>query len=262
MTHDNQPERPPSRDYGPAAVPTPLVTQVLRVLRANKPVPPHGLRGDVSKDLLALLLSPAAFDAARVCADFMARRVSSEQMYAGYLPDAARALGVLWVEDEVSFATVTVGALRIQSLITALRDRAVPQVCTHSALIIVPEHEQHFLGLCVLAARLEEAGIDVEVSIGEPTGDVVTRAKGVRPDVIMFSCARAQALATVRETVQNMEWALVQMPPVALGGLIADGALRKKKASLKEKTGVDIVTCDLNDVIQLCRSDAQARSRA
>jgi methylmalonyl-CoA mutase cobalamin-binding subunit len=166
-----------------------------------------------------------------------------------YIPEAAQRLGEDWVEDRLSFAEVTIGALRLQSILSEAAGRFQPPFARDPSylhtLIIVPQGEQHFLGANVLATQLRRVGCDVVMSFDESRGMLSAKLLAEVPDLILITCGSYETVDSVARTVQTIRNALHNCPPIALGGSIVGD--NKKK--LAERTGVDIVTTRAGEAI-------------
>ncbi|WP_172839434.1 cobalamin B12-binding domain-containing protein [Tateyamaria omphalii] len=188
------------------------------------------------------------FDARLVLDEMGAYRLTHDALIDIYIPKAAEHLGALWMTSDMDFAAVTIGALRLQALLgeaaQSLPGNHADMTNILHALVIVPEYEQHFLGASVVAAQLRRLGCDVSVSINESQHQVVDRVEHDRPDMVLFSCARAAALETIRGTVKKIRQNGDPAPVLALGGAfsgITDGT--------RKRTGVDLVTNTAKDVV-------------
>ncbi|MEP3056261.1 hypothetical protein [Ascidiaceihabitans sp.] len=232
-----------------------LVSQVIAALRDRKPIVAGGPRQHALDHLVEAVVASAGFDPRQMFADLAAHRVTEVEAVDVYIPHAAEVLGVRWLEDDLSFADVTIAALRLQAMVRSMSWAPFAGVDAMSALIVLPESEQHFLGGSVLMSQLERLGLSVEMSMCEPQSKVVSRILHDRPEVILFTCSGAAALASITETVQNILRTVAMPPVLALGGPIVS-----QKDSLKETTGVDIVTCEITDVVEVCASKRNAQS--
>ncbi|MEM9638569.1 MAG: cobalamin B12-binding domain-containing protein, partial [Pseudomonadota bacterium] len=234
-----------------------LATTVISVLRDRQVVSREGVRQFALDHLMRAILSRAAFDPALLMEEMRGHRLTIDAIIDLYIPQAARTLGQNWVDDEISFADVTIGALRLQSLLSeaslgALIDLPTNDTLLH-AMVVLPQGEQHFLGVSVVAAQLRRAGCEVSVSFDETLGRLSARVLDESPDLVLISCARREGLETVVETVQTIHAASVDSPIVALGGAVLADA-----EDLKERTGVDIVTSTAKDAVTFCSKCGQA----
>jgi methanogenic corrinoid protein MtbC1 len=219
-----------------------LANQVITVLRDRQGVTSNGVRSFVLDHLFRALLAKGRFNAAELLDQLRGYRLSMDTVVDLYIPEAAARLGEHWVEDQLNFAEVTIGALRLQSILSEAAGRLQPPFARDPsylhAMIIVPQGEQHFLGANVLSTQLRRVGCDVVMSFDETLGMLSAKVLAEVPDLILITCGSEETVASVARTVQTIRNALHNTPPIALGGpVVADN---KKK--LAEQTGVDIVT--------------------
>lgn len=225
-----------------------LATQVLSVLAERQGRGCNGVRQFVLEYLVRTIVNAGQFDPTQVMEELRGHRLTVDTVIDDYIPLAARRLGEDWVSSEIDFASVTVGALRLQSLLGVASSEMLQGARTKSAdmlaMIVIPEGEQHFLGAAVLAAQLRRLGVDVCTSFGELDSTLISRVRSEEPEMLLFTCARTAGLAHIKKTVQKLREALTLAPVIALGG-----ALNEDPAGMKRQTGVDLVTSVAKDVV-------------
>lgn len=238
----------------------PLAAQVISMLCERQSVSPAGARQIALDYLCRAVLSKDGFNAAHILDGLRGFRLTQDAVIDLYIPQAAKHLGDLWISSDISFADVTVGALRLQSLLgeasIGIFSTIRPAHDVLNALIVVCEGEQHFLGACVVAAQVRRLGCEASLSISETSEQVVRRVAANRPDMVLMSCARFEALEPVAKTVEFIRARLDHVPVLALGG-----PLRGNSERLKEQTGVDLVTKNAADVVGFCTKRKKALSR-
>lgn len=237
-----------------------LATKVISVLRDRQVVCRDGVRQFVLDHLVRAILSRTVFDAGLLLDEMRGHRLSVDAVIDLYIPQAACVLGQSWVDDDISFADVTVGALRLQSLLGEASRQTLIDLPTDETrlqvLVVLPQGEQHFLGINVVAAQLRRMGCEVSVSFDETLGSLSARVLKELPDLVMISCARRETLETVMETVQVIRTATNTGPVIALGGAVLDEA-----DDLKKVTGVDIVTKTAKDAVTFCTKSGRMPNR-
>lgn len=228
-----------------------LASTVISVLRDRQAVCSEGLRQFVVDHLLRAAMTRGAFSADTLLEELRGYRLHVDSIIDQYVPAVARILGEQWVADHISFADVTIGTLRLQSLLSEAsiltRIDASCLANTMNTLVVVPQNEQHFLGASVVAAQLRRLGCEVSMSFDEDCGDFSARLSVEVPDLVLITCARLETLESVAQTVQLVRKALPDGPIIALGGAIEVSA-----NELKEKTGVDIVTNVAAEAVGFC----------
>ncbi|WP_299733621.1 B12-binding domain-containing protein [uncultured Tateyamaria sp.] len=235
----------------------PLATQVISMLCERQTVTAAGVRQIALDYLSRAILGKNGFDAARALEEMRGFRLTCDVIVDLYIPQAAMQLGDQWMCNDITFAEVTVGALRLQALLGEASGELVwvgqvPEDTLH-ALVAVPEGEQHFLGASVVAAQLRRSGCDVSLAISETPTQIAARVAVDRPDMVMMSCARVDALALVEKTVKRIKSATDQLPVLAIGG-----PLRGNADAIKRKTGVDLVTNTASEVVGFCAKRKKA----
>ena len=250
MSSDDQTEPRGAQRNRPVHV-VALASTVISVLRDRQTVSAEGLRQFVVDQLLRAVLSRGAFSADALLEELRGYRLQVDSIIDQYVPAVARLLGEQWVADHISFADVTIGTLRLQSLLSEAsiltRIDASCLANTMHTLVVVPQNEQHFLGASVVAAQLRRLGCEVSISFSEDHGTFSARLPVEAPDLVLITCARLETLESVAHTVQLIRKALPDGPIIALGGAVEGPA-----KELKEKTGVDLVTNVAAEAVGFC----------
>lgn len=228
-----------------------LASTVISVLRGRSVVSSEGLRQFVLDHMLRAALSKGAFSAEGLLLELRGYRLTADTIIDHYVPRIARELGEQWVDDRIGFADVTIGIMRLQSLLAEASERALveaaPTAMNLHALVLVPQGEQHFLGASVLACQLRRMGGEVDISFDEDMGTLTARLMQEVPDLILITCARRETLESVANTVQTIRKAVSDGPIIAVGG-----AHKMKREVILEMTGVDIVTNVAGEAVAQC----------
>lgn len=233
-----------------------LAAHVIQELNCRQAVTPSGARRFVLDHLMRAICKRGAFDGAIALDILRGHRVSVDRVIEVYIPEAATQLGQMWMDDTVDFATVTIGALRLQSILTEATGRVFYQpnaLLDLRSLVVVPEGEQHFLGASVAAAQLRRLGCDTHISFAENDAALVRRAQFERPHMILFTCARVVGLESIGKSVLTLRNAMPKPPVIAVGG-----AVKAHKDIVQEITGADLVTTQVKDVIAFCAQRRKA----
>ena len=247
-------------DAGPYADVDNLASRVISMLCERQVQTSSGVRQYVLDYVMRAILRRQDFDAAMVLDELRGQRLTLDAIIDIYIPEAAIEMGEMWVNSELDFAGVTIGALRLQALLgeaSADMMSTVPhQPGDLSALVVIPPGEQHFLGANIVAAQVRRLGCAVSMSFAESEKSVLTRAEMDRPDMILFSCARVEALETIGRTVKKIRLSVDPAPVIAVGGALKGDAERIKAA-----TGADLVTHKAKDVVGFCTKRLKALTR-
>ena len=224
----------------------PLASQVISMLCERQSPVPTGARQIVIDFLVRSVTSRNGFDPGLVMDELRGYRLTVDMIIDVYVPRVAAELGALWNTSDIDFASVTIGSLRLQSLLIEATAFVDPVSARDAplALVVVPEGEQHFLGSSVVAAQMRRLGCEVSLSIAERPKDVINRVLYDQPDMVLLSCAQLAGLETIARTARKIRSAAEPAPILALGG-----AVRGDIESIRTKTGVDLVTKSAKDVV-------------
>ncbi|MCY7317051.1 MAG: cobalamin B12-binding domain-containing protein [Rubrivivax sp.] len=136
------------------------------------------------------------------------RGVTIGSIFLGLLTPAARELGVLWQQDRVDFATVTVSLGRLQRLLRQLSPDFGNEVDHprngRRVLLTQPDTEQHMFGLSMVAEFFRRDGWDV---LGGVAGVGIDATAWVRRDwfdAIGFSIGSELGLPWLRQTIADV----------------------------------------------------------
>lgn len=250
MTDDNR-----VGECGPGAEARPdisaLASSVLSSLSDKSDEAARTIRASVVRKMVKATLRDGTFDADVLLNDLNDNRLGPDQIVDVYIPEAARLVGEMWQEDTIGFAQVTIASARLQGLLTALAppwaEAASDHLDTISTLLILDAHDTHTLGPHVATAQLRRMGATVRILFG-PDHQTVSRVLAEDSfDMVMFSCSRPAALIGIARMVKRIRALSDDAPPIALGGLVLNLADK-----VKERTGVDLVTSDVQVAYKLC----------
>jgi methanogenic corrinoid protein MtbC1 len=230
-----------------------LVERALRsVMERSSDQTPQG-RGEWLLRLCDALVSDSEATFQTVIAQLMACGVSSEEILHSYVPDAARLLGELWVEDKASFVDVTVAASRLQSLYRSQADaarynsinRAIP--LGKSVLMVVPEHEQHSLGAFVAADEMRRKGVWVHMGIALTAEELADLLTATRFSMVGLSVGSHKAIENTTNIVDYLRAKVADLPPIVIGGVAAENS-----KFVEEVTGADYAVRTVQDAMEVC----------
>lgn len=181
--------------------------------------------------------------------------IRAEDIADHYLPEAARKLGAKWCDDTMGFVAVTVGSARLMSLLRELgpewrADRSAA-AAGHAVLVVVAAGISHTLGATVLTGQLRRRGISVRLLVGARPDDLGPLLRQMQFDAVMLSASLGESLGTLRRLVDAMRMAMAAPPPIVLGGTITTTEGLSPR-SIREQTGVDLVTNDPGEALARC----------
>ncbi len=218
-----------------------LAENAVSLLSKRQAMTTAGARQFILDHLLRAVTSRNEFDSCAMLDELRGHRLSVDSVIDIYVPAIARILGEMWEESEIDFASVTVGSMRLQSLLSIASSEALdflrPVEDSYYMLVAVPEGEQHSLGAFVLAAQLRRLGARVEVSFCESPSEFVSRVICDTPHMILFSASCKASLATVSQLVLDTCNVVTCRPLIAMGG---PAALCIENGM--EISGIDLIT--------------------
>lgn len=194
---------------------------------------------------LAHQADPSA--ARAVLAQARQMRVPTAELLRSYIPDAARAMGLAWAEDRMSFAQVTIGAAHLQALVHQLLTPAADEVDRFNAsavLMIVPPGEQHTLGALVATAELRALGISVRLDIAPSLPDLCRLLEPGGFDAVLVSLGSGEKLEICTKLVNTLKRHTKGQVRIAVGGSVAEDY----RAALLN-SGADLVTTSLRTML-------------
>ena len=191
----------------------------------------------------------------QIASQMIAVGMRAEEIADHYVPEAARKLGEMWSDDRLGFVAVTVGSARLQSLLRELgpewRADLVTLPTGPSLLVLVASDISHTLGATVLTGQLRRLGMSVCLMVGARPEDLGPVLRQRQFDAVMVSASLGESLGTLRRQVDAIRMAIALPPPIVLGGTIVttEGLTSQE---ILARTGVDVVTNDLNEALALC----------
>jgi methylmalonyl-CoA mutase cobalamin-binding subunit len=191
-------------------------------------------------------------------------RIPSTVIADSYVPAAARRLGEAWMEDAMSFASVSVGVGRLQAL---LRSIGGSWIADHNdspdspmILFVTPQSESHVLGAMVAMTRLRRAGVSVCLKIAPAARDVATLCASRSFAAVMISIACREGLESAAQLVKTVREGATCGTPVIVGGAALDF-----EQDVLARTGADFATSDIDSALGFCgvlRESNRASRRA
>jgi len=232
-----------------------LVAQVIDQIRRDLPVPRAVALQPADPRWLQVMCEAAVMPTSdalvKCCAQMRAGGVSTVTLAEIYVPLVARSLGAQWVSDDLDFRAVSVGSARLQSLLWRLSaDWAQTGVLVSRArlpvLVAVPAGCQHTLGATVLVGQLRYRGISAQLDLAFDGAQSSVRPANVQYSAIFLSASGREQLDHLAKLVQKARQAY-PATPILMGGNVTD-----QMAELQIKTGVDLVTSDLDVALAYC----------
>lgn len=211
--------------------------------------------GAMSERLLATLLDAVLTEPEDRCAvvkdALREANVGMSEAVDIYIPEIARRLGADWHENRRSFADVTIGTARLQSLLREMSGWGAPDPVRDAdapgVALIVLENEFHTLGALVLGQQLRRHGVSVHLIVGQTEAEILQSVAQDRYDAVLISVARSECLASLRKLVDKLRHAISHPAPVVVGGVaIGD------ESETRILTGADHVAADAREALRKC----------
>ncbi|MEO1641587.1 MAG: cobalamin-dependent protein [Pseudomonadota bacterium] len=208
-------------------------------------------------DVIALLedaaLSPDAGGVQRSVSDALALGARPDDLADFYIPAIARAMGDRWCEDQMSFASVTIGVSRLQTMLHILgpqwrAERAISPTAP-AIMLVVPEDAHHTLGAMILSGQLRRRGFSVRLVLGAKPAEIAQRVCRTTFDAVFVSAARGQTLDSLRQIIENIKTVADNPPPIVVGGSILDV---QSVADILALTGADHATGKPDEALRIC----------
>jgi methylmalonyl-CoA mutase cobalamin-binding subunit len=213
------------------------------------------VRQDHLDHFMQALAAGLGADADTLLDGMVARKVDAVTVACRYVPEAARILGDQWLADQISFVQVTLGTERLQGVVRLVDTMLSETFCaaaTPSALVLVPEAEQHTLGAHVLALRLRLQGFRAAVRVAPTAGDLTQLVAANRFDLALVSIGCTAALDSGVGLVRTLK--LLSRGEM---WVFAGGSIPVDDATLLDRTGADRVLRDifaLKSEYEACKS--------
>ncbi len=230
-----------------------LVESALRSVASHRSASRPRSRAQWVERLCNALMSTSETSHQAVVAELMASGFSSEEIYQAFVPEAARAMGRMWLHDEASFVEVTVGASRLQALLHAggasagnlWVDHSIP--LGQSVLMVIPDFENHSLGAFVAADQFRRHGLWVHMAIGLHRDDLLKLLSTGRFSMVGVTAASRKTVEKLAELLEYIRSGMEQCPPIVVGGR-AVGEI----ADLARLTGADHAVNSVREAVERC----------
>jgi MerR family transcriptional regulator, light-induced transcriptional regulator len=235
-----------------------LATRALSVVASRTRRPMKSLDAGFMELLHAAALRADGVGFTPLVAQMREAGIRADEIADHYIPALARRLGELWCEDELGFASVTIGVARLQGLLRELGPAWRADLVTDSdaptLLVVVAEEVYHTLGAMVLSGQLRRMGLSVRLMIGANISQIGPAMRRVRYDAVLISASYGETLESMRKIVEQIKSSTTAAPPVVIGGTVLETAL-ELGADIKVLTGADHATNDPVEALALCGLD-------
>lgn len=174
----------------------------------------------------------------------LALGIASEVIVDEIVPKTARRMGDEWIKDISGFASVTLGASRLQTLVRDLGMRWTADdaaAARSTVLLCVPQSAQHTLGATVVSTKLRRLGHSVQFTPGSGLSDLSQALTMGSYDAVVVSASMSDAPGDVQDIVDCSKTHLPKTP------VIVGGTILKQHDDLVSVTGADVATNDFEE---------------
>lgn len=230
-----------------------LVESAVRKVASERTQQQPRTREDWIDRLCAALVSESETSCQSVLSSMVSNGISQDDILQTYVPEAARRLGEMWLDDSASFVKVTVGAARLQRLyrdhgginLSGWPTRTVP--LGQSALMVVPIFETHSLGAFAAADQLRRHGVWVHMAIGLNAQELRQVIAASQFSMIGMSLATADSLDAAAGLIGYLRENLEHLPPIVVGGRVVDVAI-----NVAQRCGADYAVNTAREATSAC----------
>ena len=233
------------------------VAAVSAGLRARKPK--HAEKAAVY--LTKAVLDQAGYDRAAVLDNLTQQGIDAETMLDYCIPRAAEALGTGWVEDELTFTSVSAATSRLYGLSKAVGeewDGLAGAGDGLNILLVSFRREDHLLGPGILAQQLRRRSHSVHAMSNTDSAAIRERLDALSFDCILVSVASLVSLDTATEELAQLrKWNCIDIPVVIGGGAFGF------RSGTPEEFHVDLIESDIDvavSKIEALRSENAGRN--
>jgi MerR family transcriptional regulator, light-induced transcriptional regulator len=197
----------------------------------------HVRMADVAR--FVRLLRGTGVDAAPALVEvLLSRGIRRSELYLELLGPAARMIGDMWLDDECSFADVTMVVGRLHNILNSLRgEQVVPSaVCNApSVLLSVAPGEQHSFGIAIVDAVFQDAGWATTLSHTNDAEQLLEQVCSRSFDAVGVSLSNEGLADVLRATIMRMRAGAANRDMVVLVG----GPAFADMPSLAAQVGAD-----------------------
>lgn len=195
---------------------------------------------------MELLCRPMADDPMTLLKGMLDRQLEPVAVAHAHVPAAARRLGQQWLDDEITFVDVTVRTERLHGIVRCVDEMVAPDEVTKGPafLVLLPEGEQHTLGVFVLGMQLRTAGFSAVVRVAPTAADLSQLLSSARIDMCLVSVGCVNGLQSAPGLIRMLRL----VGPDSLR-IVVGGSIPMESDALLAATGADGVCRDVATII-------------
>ena len=203
-------------------------------------------------DLVLALDQQAAAD---YVANLHANGTAAESLYLDLLTPTARRLGVMWAEDECTFADVTIGMVRLQHVMRELvpaflgphfAEGVQPRPNAPRALLVQMPGEQHGMGLAMVVAFFRRAGWNVANDPVADSDELISLVRRQSYGIVGISVSCSERIEQLASAIAGIR----RLSCNAGIGIMVGGPPFLEHPQLAEMVGADATAIDGRQAVQ------------
>ncbi|MEQ8602248.1 MAG: cobalamin B12-binding domain-containing protein [Marivibrio sp.] len=199
------------------------------------------------------LVSPDADAASAYLATLRRRGLALEELFVDLMGPAARELGDAWSDDRRSFADVTLGLSRLQTMLRSLSPafgdvgsaRPAPDAQPRRILLAPTPGEQHTFGVSVVEEFFRRDGWEVVVDGAAAEGLLVSTVSLERFTVVGLSLCRDDLIGALQSAIRSIR----QHSLNADVSILVGGRVFADDPTLARRIGADAHATDARDAV-------------
>jgi methanogenic corrinoid protein MtbC1 len=219
--------------------------------RADEAHPPSAVQVSDLVDLLLACEQPASASFVEAMRDV---GTSPESLYLDLLTPAARQLGTMWEEDLCDFTDVTLGLIRLQSIMRMLAPAFIGEVDLRRtgprALLVQTPGEQHGLGLSMVVQFFTRAGWNVWSEPVATSIDLVDMVRHEFVSIVGISVSCSDRLDAIAHDIRSIRRES-RNPAV---GIMVGGPVFIEHPQLAAMIGADATASNGREAVQQAQS--------
>lgn len=220
----------------------------------------QGLGAETTEKFALYSLSTGHESLLAIVGGLLQQGVAMEAIYLDLLAPAARRLGEFWLNDQASFADVTIALGRLQRVVHGLSLHGpVSEGAASSgraALFAPAPGEQHTFGLVIIEEFFRRSGWRTWSELSGSTEELVSAVQAHRFDLLGLTCSSDERLDQIAPMIMYIRKASRNRDlQVMVGGL-----LFVQRPELVAKVGADAVAYDAKEAV--LKAEAAVRQLA
>lgn len=178
--------------------------------------------------------------------------ISLDPIYLGYIAGAARKLGQMWDEDELSFVQVTLGCGKLYKIIRGLRHVIAPTLAQERdqrpAMFALVPGETHTLGIEIATDTFRREGWDIDMMVGLDHAELITQSDQRVYSAIVLVANSDEMIDSLSRLVLSLR---LSQP---LAHVLIAGNILKHYPDISELVAADAVIDNIETAVETLRA--------